>query len=151
MGTGWRRCSVREGAGRRRIVGLAEIDREHQLQIALVDAFEKAAGANEPAEGGRILEQMADLSEMHFLAEELVMQLHQYAAYQEHANEHAQLLEEMGRLLKQNAAGTLGLTLELANRLRRTLAHHLAGADYALSAYLREEGIVETDPGTAPS
>ena len=23
--------------------------------------------------------------------------------------------------------------------------------DYALSAYLREEGIVETDPGTAPS
>jgi hemerythrin len=132
-------------------VGLMEIDREHQLQIALVDAFEKAAGANERAEAGRILEQMAALSRMHFLAEELVMQLHQYPAYEEHAHEHANLLKEMQRLVKQNAAGTLDITLDLAERLRRTLANHLRGTDYALSAYMREEGIVETEPGALPS
>lgn len=131
--------------------GFAEIDREHQLQIALVDAFEKAAGANERAEAGRILEQMAALSKMHFLAEELVMQLHQYPAYEEHAKEHANLLKEMHRLLKQNAAGTLDITLDLAERLRRTLADHLRVTDYALSAYMREKGIVETEPGAPPS
>src|SRR5665811_2223907 len=58
-GFGSRRPSVRKAVGRGEIVGLPEIDREHQLQIALVDAFEKAAGANERAEAGRILEQMA--------------------------------------------------------------------------------------------
>ena len=142
---------MRKAVGRGEFVGLPEIDREHQLQIALVDAFEKAAGANERAEAGRILEQMAALSKMHFLAEELVMQLHQYPAYEEHANEHANLLKEMHGLLKQNAAGTLDITLDLAERLRRTLADHLRGTDYALSAYIREEGIVETEPGAPPS
>ena len=39
-----------ETAGRGQVVGLPEIDREHQLQIALVDAFERAAGANERAD-----------------------------------------------------------------------------------------------------
>jgi hemerythrin-like metal-binding protein len=142
---------MRKAAGGGEIVGLPEIDREHQLQIALVDAFERAAGANERLEAGRILEQMAALSEMHFLAEELVMRLHQYPAYQAHAKEHAQLLEEMRLLLKQNADGTLDITLDLADRLRRTLADHLRGTDYALSSYMREEGIVETEPGAPPS
>lgn len=138
-------------AGRGKTVGFAEIDREHQLQIALVDAFEKAAGARERAEAGRILEQMAALSRMHFLAEELVMQLHQYPAYEEHAKEHANLLKEMQGLLEQNAAGTLDITLDLASRLRRRLTDHLRGTDFALSAYMREEGIVETEPGAQPS
>jgi hemerythrin-like metal-binding protein len=142
---------VQKVAGEGQHGGFAEIDREHQLQIALVDAFEKAAGANERAEAGRILEQMAALSKMHFLAEELVMQLHQYPAYEEHAKEHANLLKEMHRLLKQNAAGTLDITLDLAERLRRTLADHLRVTDYALSAYMREKGIVETEPGAPPS
>lgn len=140
-----------KAAARAEIVGLPEIDREHELQIALVDAFERVAGANERAEAGRILEQMAELSEMHFLAEELVMQLHQYPGYEAHANEHGNLLKEMRRLLAQNAAGTLDITLELAHRLRRTLRDHLCGTDYALSAYMREQGIVETDPGAPPS
>jgi hemerythrin len=142
---------VRQVAGGQEEGKLAEIDREHQLQIALVDAFERAAGANERAEAGRILEQMAVLSKMHFLAEELVMQLHQYPAYEEHASEHADLLKEMHRLVKQNAAGKLDITLDLAERLRHTLANHLRGTDYALSAYMREEGIVETEPGVPPS
>ena len=142
---------MQEKAGRKGVVGLSEIDREHQLQIALVDAFEKAVGVNERAEAGRILEQMADLSEMHFLAEELVMQLHQYPAYREHASEHASLLIEMEELLKQNAAGTLDLTLDLADRLRRSLADHMRGTDFALSTYMREEGIVEAEPGAPPS
>jgi hemerythrin len=142
---------VRKVAGGREDGRLAEIDREHQLQIALVDAFEKAAGANERAEAGRILEQMAALSRMHFLAEELVMQLHQYPAYEEHANEHAKLLKEMHGLLEQNAAGTLDITLDLAERLRRMLADHLRETDYALSAYMREEGIVEPEPEAPPS
>ena len=50
-------------SGRKDVHGLPEIEREHELQIALVDAFEKAAGANERVEAGKILEEMADLAE----------------------------------------------------------------------------------------
>lgn len=131
--------------------GLSEMEREHQLQIALVDAFEKAIGANARVEAGRILEQMADLSEMHFLAEELVMRLHQYPGFHEHAAEHAILLKEMRELRREHAAGTLDLTLDLATRLRRTLANHLGGTDFALSAYMRRTGIAEEAPGAPPS
>ena len=84
--------------GRKDVHGLPEIEREHELQIALVDAFERAAGANERIEAGKILEEMADLSEMHFLAEELVMRLHQYPAFEEHAAEHVRLIREMNEL-----------------------------------------------------
>jgi hemerythrin len=132
------------------ISGLSEMDMDHQLQLALVDAFEKAVGASERIEAGRILEQMADLSEMHFHAEELVMRLHGYPAFKEHAAEHANLMREMNELLRENAAGTLDITLELAERLRRTLSNHLGGTDHALSDYMLRERIAPKDPG-APS
>lgn len=127
--------------------GLPEIELEHQLQLALVDAFERAVGADERAEAGRILEQMADLSEMHFLAEELVMRLHQYPAFRAHAAEHARLMEEMKELLKENAAGQLDLTLNLAGRLRGTLASHLRSTDHELADYIHREGIAASAPG----
>lgn len=142
---------MRTDAGDGKSVALVEIDRDHELQIALVDAFETAVGGNERAEAGRILEQMAALSRMHFLAEELVMQLHQYPAFEEHAEEHARLLREMNLLVEQNAAGSLDVTLDLAQRLRRTLAEHLRGKDHALSSFIRKEGIFEPEPGTPPS
>ena len=125
--------------GRKNVHGLPEIEREHELQLALVDAFERAAGANERIEAGRILEEMAELSETHFLAEELVMRLHQYPTFEEHAAEHARLIREMNELLRQNAAGTLELTLALAERLRRTLTSHLRGTDAALAIFMRRE------------
>jgi hemerythrin len=126
-------------AGREKVPGLSEIEREHELQIVLVDAFERAAGANERIEAGKILEEMADLSEAHFLAEELVMRLHQYPAFEEHAAEHVRLIREMNELLRQNAAGTLEITLALAERLRRTLTNHLRGTDHALAMFMRRE------------
>jgi hemerythrin-like metal-binding protein len=132
------------------IPGLPEMDLDHQLQLALVDAFEKAAGVNERIEAGRILEQMADLSEMHFLAEELVMRLHGYPAFKEHSTEHANLMREMNELLRENAAGTLNITLELAGRLRRTLANHLGGTDHALADYMLREGIRANVPKAPP-
>ena len=136
--------------GRGDIPGLPEMEREHELQLALVDAFEKVAEANERIEAGRILEQMADLSEMHFLAEELVMRLHGYPAFKEHMTEHANLMREMNELLRENAAGTLEITLELAGRLRRTLANHLGGTDHALADYMLREGIRANVPKAPP-
>jgi len=135
--------------GRKDVHGLPEIEREHELQIALVDAFERAAGSKERVEAGRILQEMADLSEKHFLAEELVMRLHQYPAFEEHAAEHARLIREMNELVRQNAAGTLEITLELADRLRRTLTNHLRGTDHALAVFLRRETSGEKPPETS--
>lgn len=133
---------------RKDVPGLPEIEKEHELQIALVDAFEGAARANERIRAGKILEEMAELSEAHFLAEELVMRLHQYPALEQHAAEHARLIREMNDLLRQNAAGTLEITLGLARRLRRTLTNHLRGTDHALATFMRREGAAKP-PGAS--
>jgi hemerythrin-like metal-binding protein len=148
---GARRSFMPTAEGRKDIPGLPEMEREHELQIALVDAFERAAGANERIEAGKILEEMADLSEMHFLAEELVMRLHQYPALEEHAAEHARLIQGMNELLRQNAAGTLEITLALARRLRHTLTNHLRGTDHALAVFMRREGAATKPPEAPPS
>ena len=137
--------------GRKDVHGLPAMEREHELQIALVDAFEKAAGLNERIEAGKILEEMADLSEAHFLAEELVMRLHRYPAFEEHAAEHVRLVREMNELLRQNAAGTLEITLELADRLRRRLTNHLRGTDHALAAFMRREDAAKKLPSASPA
>ncbi len=136
-------------AGRSDAPGLQEIEREHELQIALVDAFEKAANANERLEAKKILEEMAGLSATHFQAEELVMRLHQYPAFEAHAAEHVRLIREMNELLRQSASGTLEMTLELAERLRRTLRGHLRSTDHALATFIRREGAAK--PPGAPS
>ena len=122
-----------------KIPGIAEIDAEHQLQIGLVRAFEEAVWKGDRPGAQGILEQMVNLAEAHFLAEELLMRLHRYPRFDDHVQEHAHLLEELGSVKRAWAGVRFAPTLKLAEQLKRSLTSHLEGPDQALAAYLERE------------
>jgi hemerythrin-like metal-binding protein len=128
--------------------GIAKMDTEHELQLGLLHAFEEAVRKDDLPSARRILEQMVDLAEVHFLAEELLMRLHHYPGFDDHAREHCRLLEELGSIKLAWAAGHLAPTLALAEQLKRSLTDHLQGPDHAQAAYLSREGISVEDPHT---
>jgi len=136
------------GRGQRINPEMAKIHTEHELQMELVHAFEEAVRKDDLPSARRILEQMVDLAEVHFLAEELLMRLHEYPDFNGHAQAHARLLEELGNIKLAWASGHLAPTLALAGQLRRSLTDHIQGPDQALTAYLGRETIPAGEPHT---
>jgi len=119
--------------------GIAAMGTEHQLQVSLVAALEEALRDGNRVLAGRLVEKMTDLAEAHFLAEELLMRLHQYPEFDEHVAEHVRLVEELRDLTRRYAAGELDLGLEVAARLRASLSAHIHGPDRALAKALERE------------
>lgn len=122
------------------IAAIAAMETEHQLQLSLITAFEDALRDENRILAGRLVEKMTDLAEAHFLAEELLMRLHQYPAFDEHVAEHVRLVEELRDLTRRYAAGEVEPGLEAAARLRASLSTHIGSSDRALVEALERDG-----------
>jgi methyl-accepting chemotaxis protein/hemerythrin len=126
--------------------GLAEVDVEHQLQVQLLEALRGAvAGGRDRAVLSSLLQQLEDVSNVHFLSEELLMRLHAWERYEPHTEEHRRLLEELGGLRTRFERGgdePLGVLLD---QLQAWLTGHIRGADRAFADYLARGGL-----GAAP-
>jgi len=115
------------------------VDREHQIQIALLDAFRDAVRENRAAEEiDEILARLLDYSRVHFLSEQLLMRLHAYPDHDRHVADH----ESMLRALESFAeGGRSDETVEGAERLRAFLLGHIDGRDRELAAHLAASGV----------
>ena len=121
------------------IAGISSMETEHRLQMSLIAAFEDALRDGNRILAGRLVEKMTDLAEAHFLAEELLMRLHQYSAFDAHVAEHVRLVEDLRDLTRRYAAGELEPGLEVAARLRDSLSAHIDSSDRALAEALERE------------
>jgi len=118
-------------------LGVPEMDTEHGLQVGLVEALEDAVAQgreHEVADG--ILEKLVDLTNAHFLAEELMMRLHRYPSYEAHVAEHDRLVDELRDVPRSYAGADRAVTLEDIHTLRRWLASHVETKDRAFAQYL---------------
>ena len=105
----------------------AETDREHQVQLGLLQALCTAARENQDtASLGVILDQLIAYSEAHFMSEELLMRLYAYPDYDDHVNEHEQMLDALDEL-------TEGPAIEALSAL---LLRHIGDRDAKLHHYL---------------
>lgn len=78
------------------------MDGEHRVQFGLIRALQQSVEDRQDArtiEG--LLQQLIDYSEAHFLSEELLMRLASYDDYEEHAENHLQLLDSLKNVLQQ--------------------------------------------------
>lgn len=122
-------------------VGVAAVDGEHRLQIELVKALEEALRLRHPRERtAQILKQLLDYTNVHFLAEDLVMRLHAYPGYQAHLHEHEKLTAQLQELERHFAAGEFAPSRELVAALKVWLAEHIQTMDRGLAAFLRAGG-----------
>lgn len=117
--------------------GVAEIDGEHRLQIDLVRALEEALrGSDRRPRAEEIVRQLVDYTNVHFLAEDLMMRLHAYPRYQAHVQEHEHLAGQVEELQRRIAAGHLAPSQELVTALKHWLAEHVQTMDRAFAAFL---------------
>lgn len=108
----------------------AETDREHQVQLGLIEALCRAAREHQDAESlGAILEQLIAYSEAHFTSEELLMRMKSYDDYEDHVNDHNHMLETLQEIAAGHAAGNSALVAGKAEFVLDFITRHIATRD----------------------
>ncbi len=119
-------------------VGEATIDAEHDLQMQLLDSLtECIQKGNQLIPASYVLDQFIELSDMHFLSEQLVMRLHSYPGYDPHLEEHTRLMRKVRDIRANVAAGEQELSLKLTAELKEWLLTHIATEDVAFGEFLK--------------
>ena len=118
-------------------IGLAEVDREHTLQLDLLDRFatQLGAGADQSALAAT-LDQLVDFTKMHFASEEALMRLYGYERFAAHVAQHEETVERIDALRDACEAGAEDLTAETLVHLRHWLVEHIRYADRAFGRFL---------------
>ncbi|MCK9381904.1 MAG: hemerythrin family protein [Sulfuritalea sp.] len=116
----------------------AETDREHEVQLGLLRALCVAAGENRDADTvGEILDRLVSYSEAHFASEELLMRLKSYDDYEDHVEDHLQMMDTLRGIAASHAAGDPALIAGRATELLGFIGHHIATRDRRFADYVR--------------
>ena len=114
-------------------VGLAEVDHEHSLQVALIRALDDAVRAGKGGEAGlQILAQLLDYTEAHFLTEEMLMRLKGAASYDAHVADHDRLIALLNELKTSVESGRETIRAETVDSLKEWLTLHVRQWDRKL-------------------
>ncbi|MCK7509540.1 MAG: hemerythrin family protein [Desulfobacterales bacterium] len=110
------------------------IDREHQLQLHLMQALATALDGDGDVD--EMLAQLADYSRAHFLSEELLMRLYAYPDYDDHVLDHEKMTEWLDALAARRGDrdAMQGAVSELMTVFRR----HIDGRDRKLHDFMAE-------------
>jgi hemerythrin-like metal-binding protein len=106
------------------------MDAEHRVQLALIQALCDAVEVR--AEGdaiGRILDQLVDYSKAHFLSEELLMRLDSYDGFDEHVEDHAEMLDSLAAMVDTYRIGRTELIPGQARKVLAFLVRHIETRD----------------------
>jgi len=118
-------------------LGIAEIDMEHLLQVQILTAMLDAFAEDDWPRASELIGQLQDVTEAHFVAEQLLMRLHAYPGYAIHEREHDQLIQELRALEESIVSEETGLPLA-ARSFELWLIHHIHTADKAFATFLLE-------------
>lgn len=106
---------------------LQNVDAEHMVQIRLLNALQSAVREGRPEDAIREIRfQLTDYCRAHFLSEELLMRLYAYPDYDDHVNEHEQMLDALEGLTEARAIDALSALL----------LRHIGDRDAKLHGYL---------------
>lgn len=116
----------------------AETDREHQVQLGLLQLLCDAAADNRDAESvTEILEQLISFSEAHFMSEELLMRMKSYDDYEDHVDDHIHMMDLLTRIAADHAAGHSSLVPGKAAEILGFIGNHIATRDRRFADFVR--------------
>ncbi len=123
-------------------IGTEDMQAEHRSQFGMVDTLcDALRQGRDQSEIIDILEQVIDYTHVHFMAEQLLMRLHEYPQSQVHCREHARVLEQLQALRRDVHAGTVTNALDVIKTIRKGLRAHIEESDLALSNFLGDRGV----------
>lgn len=117
----------------------ATMEDEHRVQFGLIRALQDAV---EERRDGKtvesVLTQLIDYSEAHFLSEELLMRLASYDDYEEHAENHRQLIDSLKSVLQQyQSTGRIELVEQVAKSSMAFMLRHIQTRDVRFANWER--------------
>lgn len=120
----------------------AHVAAEHQVQLELLHALQETLvrGDQDRSASAGVLKQLLDYSEAHFLSEQLLMRLYAYPGYEEHVQEHDQLVGVLRDLSVAWTEGEGEASGHLLVQVEDWLLIHMSTTDEALRGYLAENG-----------
>lgn len=91
----------------------------------------------------RLLEFLEEYVKEHFAAEERLQVRYAYPLYDDHKEQHARFMVEVGRLAAEIKAegATLALVIKTNQTLTSWLMQHISKTDGEMAAYLRDQGV----------
>jgi hemerythrin len=123
-------------------VKIAEIDRQHQKLVALINELETAMRAGKGKEAlQKTLASLVSYTQTHFAYEEKLLAAHHYPDLKAHQAEHAALAQKAVALQKQYQEQQMGLTIPTANFLSDWLSSHILGHDKKYTPHLTASGV----------
>ncbi|MGF1510105.1 MAG: bacteriohemerythrin [Myxococcota bacterium] len=114
------------------------MDGEHQAQVDLVQDLERAIeGRASREQVETLLQKLIDITDVHFMSEQIQMRESAYPHYAAHLREHERLLEEVKAFRARLEGSEDGeLDAELVRGLQRWLRSHIRGMDRRFGEYL---------------
>jgi len=134
-----------EGIDRNADDGVATMDREHALEIQIVRELQAALAAGDAAAAAALFDRLEEFTNAHFLAEQLLMRLHAYPAYEGHQQEHDRLIAELRDLRRALDGDEPAAPAAAVARLERWLYAHMQSADSALADFLQRPAQISRD------
>jgi hemerythrin len=131
--------------------GVERIDAPHRAQVALLAALEGAVRAGRRQNTVDRLRELQAHTEAHFSGEESLLQLHGGHDLEEHAREHARMLDEIRELEARWAGDDLPAIAPVILSLRDSLEGHIRTLDRALAHRLAPQGAPSKERGVAAS
>lgn len=123
-------------------VNVAEIDRQHQKLIGMVNELNEAMKIGKGKEKvGKILSELVSYTVTHFKAEEKYFDQFGYPETDQHKKEHAAFIEKVTDFKSEFESRSLFLTIEVMNFLSDWLKNHIMGTDKKYSRFFNEKGL----------
>lgn len=123
-------------------VNVAEIDRQHQKLISLINDLNEAMKQRKAKEViGDIVNGLADYTVMHFKMEEKYFDQFGYPDTAAHKKEHAEFVSKVSDFNEGFKDGRLGLSIEVMQFLSDWLKKHIMGTDKKYAQFFNEKGL----------
>ena len=116
----------------------AESDREHQVQLGLLQALcDAVRDQQDAATVASLLDELTAYCEAHFVSEELLMRQKSYDDYEDHMDDHSHMMEVLRDIATDHAAGRSSLVAGKADEVLAFIGHHISTRDKRLADFVR--------------
>lgn len=122
-------------------VGIEEIDSQHKVLVGLINKMHDAIHHRHGSEVVKdILHELTEYTRVHFAVEESLMRILNFPGYEEHHEQHDELVEHILDLRDKVASGKTAIGFELMHFLKVWLTKHIMEEDMNYSGFFLAAG-----------
>lgn len=123
-------------------VNVAEIDRQHQTLVAMINELNDAMTQGKGKDVlGKIVSGLISYAATHFKTEEKYFDQFGYPETDSHKEEHADFVQKVTGIQAEFAERRLGLPIEVMNFLCDWFENHIKTTDMRYSKFFNEKGL----------